>query len=173
VIVVVAARSVRETMARIVPITLLIALMTLVASCGGGKDAPPHALVVYEQSGGIAGFDDRLVIQGSGQANLEPLAGAGGSKSFRLSRDAMTHLELMLRRAGFDALRSNYRSRDVVDEIHYRITYGDRAVDADETVLPDQLRPLVHFLGEMTVANRAPHPAESAHGEGLSAAVYP
>lgn len=124
-------------MTRMAMIALIGALAASIVGCGGNGESPAASLVVFERSGGIAGLDDRLVIERSGAATLGPLAGEGAVKRFHLPGDSMGRLKSRLERARFDTLRSSHRSRDAADEIHCRLTYGGTTIDADETVLPD------------------------------------
>jgi hypothetical protein len=137
---------------RISTILLVTACITavLLAGCvsppsgGGGKPPAPDMLVEYRRTGGIAGFDDHLVIFSNGQAIY---ARRDGSGIFNLTRDELSALTNLLEAADFPALAPNYPAPSPgADYFSYAITYQGKTVTTETGGVPPALAPVIGQL---------------------------
>ncbi len=137
---------------RISTVLLMTACITavLLAGCvspppgGGGKPPAPDMLVEYRRTGGIAGFDDHLVIFSNGQAIY---ARRDGSGIFTLSRDELSELTDLLAAADFPALAPDYPAPSPgADYFSYAITYQGKTVTTETGGVPPALAPVIGKL---------------------------
>ncbi len=142
-------------MASTVVVAVVIGLMAL-GGCGGRSDqsedgsdppatspAPDAGLVELHVTGGIAGVDERLVVTNGGDlrftSTVEEQVGT-------LTPEELDRLRGLLADADFDALPEESYDPDVRDAFGYTVTHGGRTVSATETVVPDELNPLLAEL---------------------------
>lgn len=141
----------------ILSIGLLLAAW-LLATCGAPSGDVSNAsstdriLIEYQRTGGIAGFDDHLVIRANGEATLEQKGGRG--ESFTLDESTLSELRQSLDEAGFFGLNGQYRAANVIpDALQYRVTYraeGRRhTVETANGAVPEQLAPVLDVLNRI------------------------
>jgi len=97
----------------------------------------PTVLVQYGRTGGIAAFDDRLVIFDNGQAVY-----SRGNKSgeFTVPSDQLSELQTLLVNADFLSLAPSYPAPSPgADYFQYTITYREKTVSTETGGVPDAL----------------------------------
>ena len=120
-----------------------------VAGVMAGCSAPDSGslLVEYHRQGGIAGFDDRLVIQSDRQATLEQRS---GKRSLDLDPEVVGRLLEQLEQIDFAALEPEYLPQGTgADLIEYEVTYKGHTVRTMDTAVPETLQPLLALLDEI------------------------
>jgi len=101
-------------------------------------------MIDYQRSGGIRGLVDHLTISEDGSAQLSRKA---ARSEFTVAPSVLTEIREVLAGIDFSALKSKYEpDRPGADMYEYVITYGGHTVEAVETVLFSELRPLVQLL---------------------------
>lgn len=140
---------------------LFALLGVLLISAGCSTDSPgpgnppgaPQVLVQYTRTGGIAGFDDRLVIFDNGQAVYSRRNLTG---EFLLPAGELGELRRLLDDAGFPSLESTYPAPSPgADYFSYTITYGNRTVCTETGGVPDVLVAVIGRL-DAILAEYAP-----------------
>jgi hypothetical protein len=125
----------------------------LVTGCLGSKTTPgpnpkaPEVLVDYYRSGGIAGFNDRLVIFDNGVALVS-------SKTINsevdLNQTDIDNIIILFNQAQFSQLEGNYSARPgSVDLIKYSISYENKTVNTEDTAIPPPLNPVIAELNRI------------------------
>ena len=128
----------------------LIIAAVLVTGCLGSKSTPgsnpkiPEVLVDYYRSGGIAGFNERLVIFDNGIALVS-------SKTINsevdLNQTDIDNIIILFNQAQFSQLEGNYSARPgSVDLIKYSISYENKTVNTEDTAIPPSLKPVIAEL---------------------------
>jgi hypothetical protein len=125
----------------------LLAELSLVAfsivGCATVNSQSP-ALVEYHRSGGIAGRDDRLVVNADGTARLYR---RGAVTDFSVGADTLERLRATLREIKFESLRAEYLPpRGGADLFEYVVVYGNHRVRAIDTAVPSELQSLLQLL---------------------------
>ncbi len=112
---------------------------------GGGEKPPaPDMLVEYRRSGGIAGFDDHMVIFSNGQGIYTRREGSG---IFSLSDNELSELTSLLDDADFPALAPDYPAPSPgADYFSYAITYQGKTVTTETGGVPPALAPVIGQL---------------------------
>lgn len=112
-------------------------------------------LVNYQRSGGIAGFNDRLVINDDGHCTLQR---KNLEWQFNLPPDDLQNLRQLFQEADFFNLNSEYLPADIgADRFEYTITY--RISDKEHTVrtmdgsVPQALTPVLSQLNRIVTDN--------------------
>ncbi|MFA4877471.1 MAG: hypothetical protein WC586_08660 [Methanoregula sp.] len=100
--------------------------------------AAPAVLVDYQRTGGIAGFDDRMVLFDNGE-------GVVSSKTrntvIALNQSDLDHISAVFKEAQFSMLEGNYTSRrGGTDFIQYRISYHGKTVKSEDSATPPSLQ---------------------------------
>ncbi len=123
---------------------LMVLLSGLLFSCApSGRDV----LIDYHRTGGIAGFDDRLLIRADGSATLRR---RDGTCTFILPEATLADLRERLRAANFSALPSDAMpARPVYDGFTYTITYEGHTVRTADGGVPAGLLPVVQALNRL------------------------
>ncbi len=122
-----------------------VLLALVLAACDGSSPQP--AAVEFHRTGGIAGFDDRLIVDANGQATLTRRT---GKTTFALDGDTFKRLQTALNDSGFTALPENSMpSRPVPDGFLYEITYKGRLVRTGDPAVPGSLQPAVAILNSI------------------------
>jgi hypothetical protein len=152
---------------RIVVATLLIAV---VAGCGDANPATSPsataqnvtpttsptaqpstttgtALLEFSRQGGIAGMDDRLVVQPDGSYTITRRGGS--AKAGKLSAAELAVLRQQLDAANLGALPSVTRTGTIADGFTYRLVYQGREVVAADGSVPPPLEPLIGALNQL------------------------
>ena len=110
------------------------------------------AMVEYRRSGGIAGFDDRLVIRTDGAAHLSRRQ---ATADFTVPPDTLERLRKLLGEVPLEGLRAEYlppRGQGGADLFEYVVTFRGKSVRCLDTAIPPELQPLLRLLG--AIANR-------------------
>jgi hypothetical protein len=102
------------------------------------------ALVEYHRSGGIAGFEDRLVIRTDGAAHLSRRQVA---LDFTVPPDTLEQLRKLLGEVPVDELRAEYLpARAGADLFAYVVSFRGKSIRCVDTAIPPELQPLVQLL---------------------------
>lgn len=127
---------------------MLIALAFFLVGCATN---PATNLFEYQRSGGIAGLDDRLVIDSAGKATLTR---KGEETSFTLNADVIKALTDELEAVNFSQLDAEYLPGQAgADLFDYRLTYGGHTVHAVDTAVPEGMLPVLELLNQLIEAN--------------------
>ena len=125
----------------------------MLSGCLGSKTIPgsqlqsPAVLVDYYRTGGIAGFNDRLVIFDNGIALVS-------SKTINsevdLNQTDIDNIIILFNQAQFSQLEGNYSARPgSVDLIKYSISYENKTVNTEDTAIPPSLKPVFAELNRI------------------------
>ena len=115
----------------------------------GDNPPPPDILVEYKRTGGIAGFDDHLVVFENGQAiyTRKEIPGSTSAGIFYLSEKEMAELQKLLEEADFPDLAPHYPApAPGADYFTYSITYKGKTVTTETTGVPPALAPVIGQL---------------------------
>ncbi|MDQ2727238.1 MAG: hypothetical protein M3Y91_05105 [Actinomycetota bacterium] len=136
-----------------------MALLALVAALAGcchsdyGSQLPPepHSSVTYNRTGGLAGFDDTLVIDSQGKATASRGRGSrrGTTTVVLLLPGEFAKLRALLGEAHFDSLDCSYTtSSPYPDDYRYLVRYEGHTVKVDggATSTPRRLETLIGLL---------------------------
>lgn len=132
------------------------AALLLAAGCGDGQDTTTDPgndpLVTYSRSGGIAGIEERLLVDRGGRATVS--IGGGSPTSFTLSDSELGRLEAALQAADLAAVTD--RETGCADCFRYEVTYDGTTVAYDEVAEPPpSVAAVVSQLGGL-VAEHSP-----------------
>ena len=139
---------------------MCLSAVILVGGCLGTKDVPatpatpPAILVDYHRTGGIAGFDDRLVVFDNGAAVL-----SSGiiTREIMLNSTYVERITSVFDEARFSQLDGNYTaSRTGTDLIRYSISYHGKTVNTIDTATPSLLQPVIDELNSLLRAGAVP-----------------
>jgi hypothetical protein len=127
-------------------VVLIVAAIVL-TGCLGVKTPPvsrpaaPTLFVDYQRSGGIAGFNDRLVIFDNG---VTLVSSRSTSREIRLNRSDLEQISALFETAQFPSLEGNYTSRrGGADFMQYSISYKGKTVNTEDTAIPPSLEPII------------------------------
>jgi hypothetical protein len=124
---------------------VLLALAAL-ATCNAVDTPPPGAgaaltlagPIVFQRSGGIAGFDDRIEIQPSGEVHRD------GALLRTLPQDELERLAKAVGSASDGPLSHG------ADQVRYSIAYGGKTVRWTDAATPEALAPVMSLLFDLT-----------------------
>jgi len=122
---------------------LCLAVPPLAAGCVsmGGNDV---VIVEYHRTGGIAGFDDRLVIYENGTATISR---HGTFAVVSTDPQALARIREILSSEAFQSLNVTYLPQQQgYDLISYEVTAGEKRVLAEDGAVPAALEPLIAEL---------------------------
>lgn len=144
-----------------IPVFILCTLVTVLAAGCLGEKAPapegtaaPGVVLNYHRTGGIAGVDDRLVIFDNGFAVLSTKT---SSHDFQVSKAELARILRLFEDANFNSLEGNFTSRHTgADFLQYRITYFEKTIITEDSVIPDSLQPIITELNMIISAGRSP-----------------
>jgi len=132
---------------------LIIIVLVLGCGCLGSKTPPvshppvPAVLVDYYRSGGIAGFNDRLVIFDNGVAVV---SGKTINQEIEINKTDIDRIVMLFNQSRFSTLEQSYSARPgSADLIKYTISYQNKTVDAEDTVIPLALQPIIDELNRI------------------------
>jgi len=138
---------------------IFILVMAMAAGCLGTRapttasPAPPAIILDYHRTGGIAGFDDRLVIFDNGAAVISTRA---VNREFQVNQSEMALINRLFEQAGFDSLQGNYTSRHGgADLMRYSITYHNKTVITEDTAIPDTLQQVIPEMNRIIGTGRS------------------
>ncbi len=132
----------------------------IIGGCLGTRSAPvtlvtpPAILVDYHRTGGIAGFNDRLVIFDNGAAVIST---GIASREIKLNQTDLDRITTIFTKAEFSSLEGNYTARrGSADLFHYAITYRGTVVNTEDTVIPPALQPVIDELNRILKIGAGP-----------------
>ncbi|MCW2642782.1 MAG: hypothetical protein JWP76_5088 [Dactylosporangium sp.] len=112
-----------------------------------GAATPAAYLVEYGRRGGLAGVDDRLVVQPDGSFTISH---RGGTVSHgRMSPADLTKLRQVLEASHFGQIPVMTASGGVADAFTYHVVYAEHEVTAADGGVPAALRPVLAELEEL------------------------
>jgi hypothetical protein len=136
----------------VIYVVLIIALVG-VSGCLGSKTPPisrPHApavLVDYYRIGGFAGFDDRLVIFDNGVAVVSSKT---VNQEIEINKTDIDRIVTLFNQSQFSMLEGSYSARPgSTDLIKYTISYHSKTVNAEDSVVPPALQPVIDELNRI------------------------
>jgi hypothetical protein len=125
----------------------------MVSGCLGSKTIPgsnprvPAVLVDYYRTGGIAGFNDRLVIFDNG---ITLVSSKTVNSEIDLNQTDIEKINTLFDQAQFAKLEGNYSARPgSVDLIKYSISYDNKTVNTEDTAIPPSLKPVIAELNRI------------------------
>jgi hypothetical protein len=136
-----------------IPLTIVLAMLTgwLV---GCAKASSSETLIEYRRSGGIAGFDDHLVIKKNGEAIVDRKS---ERREFTLDGDTTDRLQTLFQEADFSQLRRRYLpSQQGADLFEYVVTYRGHTVRTMDGAVPSSLQPVLEALNRIVQAQGSP-----------------
>jgi hypothetical protein len=114
---------------------------------------PPGILIDYHRTGGIAGFDDHLVVFENGEAVISTRQSSG---TFVLDSGSLKEIKDLLDQVQFTTLNASYPAPSTgADYFSYEITYNGHTVITEDTGVPDRLVPVIRELNEIVSAHRS------------------
>jgi hypothetical protein len=144
---------------------ICLAIAGLLAGCAAGFSAqtptpdpgapldagppakPGEVLVEVRRQGGIAGWDDRLLLYADGRAVLERRS---GTQALELEPQVVERIAEQLDRAGFSTLPPEILPDDACcDLFEYWVTYRGHTVHTLDPAAPDALWPVIALLDEI------------------------
>jgi hypothetical protein len=132
---------------------VLIIALVVVSGCLGSKTPPvsrpqaPAVLVDYYRTGGLAGFDDRLVIFDNGVAVVSSKT---VNQEIEINKTDINRIVTRLNQSQFSTLEGNYSARHgSVDLIKYTISYHSKTVNAEDSAIPPSLQPVIDELNRI------------------------
>jgi len=152
---------------RCVICVLLIIALVVVSGCLGSKIPPvsrpyaPAVLVDYHRTGGLAGFDDRLVIFDNGVAVISSRT---VNQEIEINKTAIERIVTLFNQSQFPMLEGNYSARHgSVDVIKYTISYHNITVNTEDTAIPPSLQPVIDELNRiLTMTTSMKQPSSQA-----------
>jgi hypothetical protein len=115
--------------------------------CLGAKTPPvsrpiaPAIFLDYHRSGGIACFDDRLVVFDNGAAIV---ATKKASREIVLNATEIDRISGLFTIAQFSMLQTNYPApHGSVDLIQYSVSYHGKTVATEDSAIPPALQPVI------------------------------
>ena len=116
---------------------------------------PPAVMLDYHRTGGIAGFDDRLVIFDNG---IVVIATGAVSHEFAVNQSELSRIHRVFDAAEFETLQGSYTSRyRGADLIQYRITFQNKTIITEDTAIPGTLQPVITELNSILGTGRTPN----------------
>jgi hypothetical protein len=128
------------------PILLALALTAMLI--GGCINEPPSPLAIsYSRTGGIAGFNDHLMVYENGTVLVTRNT---GQNSCALDREARERLDVIFMETSFGSLAESYPAPvPGADYFSYEINYRGKVVRTETTGVPDALAPVIAALDEL------------------------
>ena len=140
-------------------VSVILVCLILGAGCSsppadtGGKPQPPGILVQYQRTGGIAGFNDQMVVFENGQVVYSRTTGSG---TFTLTEESVKELEGILDRADFPSLAPDYPAESPgADYFFYVITYDGITVTTETGGEPPELVQVIMRLDSLLAEHSA------------------
>jgi hypothetical protein len=136
----------------------LVLAIGLTPGCGDSNSTgtvtsqpDPSGVIKYEITGGLAGIQERLVIQPAGDATIvsrQTPDGQSGTR-FSLSASAGAALRKTVGDAHLDTLPKASGPTGCADCFEYSITYGDMTYAADDSSIAGRAKPVIAALNEV------------------------
>ena len=137
---------------RSMAILLIVMIITGVAFAGClGVNTPPVSrppapavFLDYYRTGGLPGFDDRLVIFDNGAAVVSTKA---GNREIVMNATEISRISNLFTDSQFSMLQANYPApRGGNDLIRYSVSYHGKTVTTEDTAIPPSLQPVIDDL---------------------------
>ena len=108
------------------------------------QSPPPAVFVDYHRTGGVVGFDDRLVVFDNGAGIV---ASRTKNIEITLNQTEMDQIAALIDASRFSQLQGNYTSRrGGADLIQYSISYRGKTVKTEDSAIPPALQPVIDEL---------------------------
>ena len=121
---------------------ILAALALCLTACAPAARAT--VLIEYHRTGGIAGFDDRLVIMTDGTVQITRRT---GTSTATIGGEDLNRLIAFFDQAGFARLDREYLpANNCCDLFDYVVTYRGHTVHTMDTAVPESLQPALREL---------------------------
>jgi hypothetical protein len=121
---------------------LCLAASLLVAGCASAGDE--GVVVDYHRTGGLAGFDDHLVIYENGTATVSR---HGSLAAVSPAPETVARVRAIVSSEAFQSLNETYLpDQPGYDLISYEVTAGGKSVLAEDGAVPPALEPLIAEL---------------------------
>jgi hypothetical protein len=141
---------------------ILIIVMGTVSGCLGSKTPPvsrpsaPAVLVDYYRTGGLAGFNDRLVIFDNG---IAVVSGKTVNHEIELNQTDLNRIVRIFNTSEFTNLEGNYSAHHgSVDLIKYSVRYQNKTVNVEDTAIPSSLQPVIDELNRFFTMSSGTEP---------------
>ena len=132
---------------------VLIITLVVASGCLGSKIPPvsrppaPAVLVDYYRTGGLAGFNDRLVIFDNG---IAVVSSKTVSQEIEINKTDVDWIITLFNQSQFPMLEGSYSARPgSTDLIKYTISYHNKTVTAEDSVIPPALQPVIDELNRI------------------------
>ena len=132
---------------------VLIITLVVASGCLGSKTPPvsrPHApavLVDYYRTGGLAGFNDRLVIFDNGVAVVSSKT---VNQEIEINKTDVDRIITLFNQSQFPMLEGSYSARPgSTDLIKYTISYHGKTVNVEDSAIPPALQPVIDELNRI------------------------
>ena len=142
---------------RLIAVFAVLIPLLFLAGCASDIPVPSNnhtaqkVLVDYTRSGGIAAFNDRVVIFENGQAVYSRNSKTG---EFSVPADQLSELQTLLVNADFPSLAPSYPAPSPgADYFQYTITYRDKTVTTQTGGVPDSLLAIIGRLDALLAEN--------------------
>jgi hypothetical protein len=138
------------------PISSLILLACILvpfaaAGCTSIDGSP--VLVEYHRTGGIAGFDDRVVVHENGSAKVSR---SGDVSVVTVQPESLALIRAAVESEAFLSLEPEYTpSEPGADRFTYEVTAGEKTVRAQDGAVPEALAALISELNGIIAAGQA------------------
>lgn len=107
----------------------------------------PSVFIDYKRVGGIAGFDDRLVIFDNGVAVISRKT---VSTEIALNQSDLDRITRIFNEAQFSMLQGNYTARQgTADYFRYTISYHNKTVIAEDSAIHPSLQPVIDEMNRI------------------------
>ena len=139
-------------------IAIVPAMLAILATgCGSERSNGADPLVSYQRSGGIAGVNERLVIDADGEAQLA-VGELDPEQRFTIGEPELERLRSDLAAADFAAIDRD-SGLGCADCFEYEIDYaGERASFNEAAEVPDSVREVTAQLGRIVEAHLPERP---------------
>jgi hypothetical protein len=134
----------------IATLVAILVLCSAAAGCFGVKTPPvsrpaaPAVFVDYHRTGGIAGFDDRLVIFDNGAAIVSTKT---ISKEIVLNTTEKETISRLFEQVQYSQLQANYPARySGADLLQYSISFQSKTVTLEESAYPSSVQLVIDEL---------------------------
>jgi hypothetical protein len=131
-------------------ISVIMFVLILLSGCtarpplNGEKPEAPDIVVEYKRTGGIAGFQDQMVVFENGQVVYSRKEKTG---MFTIPAETLQGIRDLLENADFPALAPHYPAANPgADYFFYSITYREKTVTTETGGIPPRLEPVIMQL---------------------------
>ncbi|KQC04063.1 MAG: hypothetical protein APR53_04120 [Methanoculleus sp. SDB] len=123
---------------------LLACLLVSFAAAGCTSAGGSPVLVEYHRTGGIAGFDDTVVVHENGTARVSR---SGDVSVIAVSQESLAQIRAQIKSEVFLSLEQEYIPPEQgADLFTYEVTAGGKTVRAQDGAVPEALEALIGEL---------------------------